>query len=415
MVNRNRAKNKDVKKVLICTNHFHPETFRVNDVAFQLAERGYDVTVLTAIPDYPKGHFYEGYGFFRRRFERVDGVKVIRGFIIPRGNGKAFRILLNYLSFFISSVLISLYLGIFKKFDHVFVHETSPVMIGVPGVIVKKLCHAQLLFWVLDLWPESLQAAGGVNNRRILGMFDSLTKWIYRSSDKILVSSKSFEESIVMKGDFKDKIVYFPNWADKTMTLEHGFALPPLPEGFIVMFAGNMGEAQDFEHIMEAAQRLEAHEDIHFVIVGNGRKLQWTESFVHRHALENKVHLLGRHPIEMMPSLFEKANVMLMALKDVSIFNLTVPAKLQAYMAAGKPIVAMMNGEGPRIIADAQCGCSVAAGDAEALAKTILEMSEMDAGKLAEMGKRARAYQQEHFNIEKSMDHLENMLEGERE
>ncbi len=415
MVNKGKAKSKTIKKILICTNHFYPETFRVNDVAFQMVERGYDVTVLTAIPDYPKGHFYKGYGFFHRRSEKVNGVKVIRGAIIPRGNGGSFRILLNYLSYFVSSFFISLYLGLFKKFDKVFVHETSPVMIGVPGVIVKKLCHAKLLFWVLDLWPESLQAAGGVQNKRILAIFERLTKWIYRCSDKILISSKGFEESIVSKGDFKEKIVYFPNWADKTMVLEHEHQLPSFPEGFVVMFAGNMGEAQDFEHIMEAAQRLQSCPDIHLVIVGNGRKMQWTESFIQTHSLEKNVHLLGRYPIEMMPSLFQKADVMLVALKDVSIFNLTVPAKLQAYMAAGKPIVAMMNGEGPKIIADAKCGCSVAAGDAEALAKTILKMSTMDKGELAEMGKRAKMYQEEHFNIEKCLDHLEHLLNDQQD
>ena len=399
-----------MKKILICTNHFYPETFRVNDVAFLMAERGYDVTVLTAIPDYPKGHFYKGYGYFSRRKETIRGVKVIRGFIIPRGNGNAIRILLNYLSFFISSVLISVYLGLFRKFDYVFVHETSPVMIGVPGVIVKKLRKAKLLFWVLDLWPESLNAAGGVNNKHVLAMFEGLTKWIYRHSDKILISSKGFEQSIVSKGDFKEKIVYFPNWADKTLEKRDDVQVPAIPEGFVVMFAGNMGEAQDFEHIMAAAQKLKSHPEIHFVIVGNGRKMQWTESFIQQHHLENNVHLLGRYPAEMMPSLFEKADVMLMSLKNVSIFNLTVPAKLQAYMAETKPIVAMMNGEGPRIIEDAKCGFSVAAGDAEALSEKILEMSKMDKKDLMEMGKRAKRYQQEHFNITKSMNLLEQLF-----
>ena len=160
-----------MKRVLICTNHFYPETFRCNDVAFELVRRGYDVTVLTAIPDYPGGKFFEGYGFFRKRKETVNGVKVIRAFIIPRGNGGVIRLFLNYLSYFISSLLVSLRLGLFGKFDRVIIHETSPVMIGVPAVVVKKLQKAPLYFWVLDLWPESLQAAGGVNNPWVLGFF----------------------------------------------------------------------------------------------------------------------------------------------------------------------------------------------------------------------------------------------------
>ena len=168
------------KSILICTNHFYPETFRCNDVAFELVRRGYEVTVLTAIPDYPKGKYFDGYGIFRKRRETVNGVKVYRGFIIPRGNGGVVRLLLNYVSFFISSIILSFYLGLFKKFDRVLIHDTSPVMIGVPAVIVKKMQKIPLFFWVLDLWPESLQAAGGINNLKVLGIFETLTKWIYK-------------------------------------------------------------------------------------------------------------------------------------------------------------------------------------------------------------------------------------------
>ena len=399
-----------MNRILICTNHFYPETFRCNDIAFELANRGYDVSVLTAIPDYPKGKYFDGYGIFRRRCENVNGVKVIRGYIIPRGKGGGVRLLLNYLSFFISSVILSIYLGLFKRFDQVIVHETSPVMIGVPGVIVKKLQQIPMLFWVLDLWPESLQAAGGVNNRHVLGMFESLTKWIYRNSDKILMSSKGFEESILKKGDFGDKLVYFPNWADRALgQIENGELKIDnfeWPNGFIVMFAGNMGEAQDFEHIMEAAFKLKDRQDIHFVFVGDGRKRPWVESYCKDHHLQNTVHWVGRHQIEAMPFFFEKADVMLMTLKDIGIFNLTAPAKLQAYMLAGKPILAMMNGEGPRIIEDAKCGLSVSAGDSAALAFQIERMSKMDKDDLIKMGQNGQSYQKEHFDLEKSMDHL---------
>ncbi len=388
-------------------------------MTFELASRGYDVTVLTAIPDYPKGKYFDGYGIFRRRYETVNGVKVIRGFIIPRGKGGGVRLLLNYLSFFISSVILSIYLGLFKRFDQVIVHETSPVMIGVPGVIVKKLHRIPMLFWVLDLWPESLQAAGGINNRHVLGMFESLTKWIYRNSDKILMSSKGFEKSILEKGDFGDKLVYFPNWADSSLGSEKRIVkseelpqlMSTLPEGFIVMFAGNMGEAQDFEHIMEAALQLKDHQDIHFVFVGDGRKRPWVESYCKEHSLQDTVRWVGRHPIEAMPSFFEKADVMLMTLMDIEIFNLTAPAKLQAYMSASKPILAMMNGEGPRIIEDAKCGLSVTAGDSAALAFLIERMSKMDKDDLIKMGQNGMAYQKEHFDLEKSMDHLCEIFE----
>lgn len=399
-----------MKRVLICTNHFYPETFRCNDVAFELVRRGYDVTVLTAIPDYPGGKFFEGYGFFRKRKETVNGVKVIRAFIIPRGNGGVVRLFLNYLSYFISSLLVSLRLGLFGNFDRVIIHETSPVMIGVPAVVVKKLQKAPLYFWVLDLWPESLQAAGGVNNPWVLGFFRRMTTWIYRHSDKILMSSKGFESSTLEKGDYADKLIYFPNWADKALDGHSNFILPSLPDGFIAMFAGNMGEAQDFDHIMSAALMLKDNHHIHFVFVGDGRKRVWVESFCEEHDLKATVHWVGRHPVETMPSFFEKADVMLMTLKDVNIFNLTAPAKLQAYMSASKPILAMMNGEGPRIVAEARCGRCVPAADAEGLAKALLEMAQMDKSELIEMGRRGKVYQQTHFDLDQSINHLIDII-----
>ena len=399
-----------MEKILICTNHFYPETFRCNDVAFELASRGYDVTVLTAIPDYPKGKYYDGYGVFRKRCETVNGVKVIRGFIIPRGNGGALRLLLNYLSYFISSIIISIFLGLFRKYDKVLIHETSPVMIGVSAVIVKKLRKCPLYFWVLDLWPESLQAAGGISNKRVLMAFEKLTTWIYKNSDKILISSKGFEESIVEKGDFKDKIIYFPNWADKALEVKGDYKLPDMPSGFKVMFAGNIGEAQDFDHIMEAAKFLQDEKDIHFVFVGDGRKRSWVENYRDENRLHDTVHWVGRHPVEAMPAFFEQADVMLMTLKDVSIFSLTAPAKLQAYMSAGKPILAMMNGEGPRIIKEAACGYSVPASNSRALADTILELSRMSKEELQFLGQNGRLYQQTNFDLDKSIDHLVEIL-----
>ena len=380
-------------------------------MAFELTRLGYEVTVLTAIPDYPGGKFFDGYGFFRKRKETVRGVKVIRAFIIPRGQGGTIRLLLNYLSYFLSSLMVSIRLGLFGKFDRVLIHETSPVMIGVPAVIVKKLQKIPLCFWVLDLWPESLQAAGGVNNPWVLGMFRRMTTWIYRHSDKILMSSKGFESSILEKGDFANKLVYFPNWADKALEGHGSYQLPALPNGFIAMFAGNMGEAQDFDHIMSAAKLLKDERHIHFVFVGDGRKRPWVEAYRDKYGLQETVHWVGRHPVETMPSFFEKADVMLMTLKDVSIFNLTAPAKLQAYMSASKPILAMMNGEGPRIVAEAECGRSVPAADAEALAKALREMSKMNKTELAEMGLRGKAYQQAHFDLDKSISHLIEILE----
>ena len=263
-------------KILICTNHFYPETFKVNDIAWHLQEQGHEVTVLTAIPDYPKGHYFEGYGIFRKRVETVRGVKVYRAFIIPRGKGGSLRLALSYVSYALSSVLLVLYLCLTRRFDAVFVHETSPVMIGIPGVLAKKIQRIPLCFWVLDLWPESLSAAGGIRNKHVLGFFNRMTRWIYRHSDKILMSSNGFRESILKKGDFADKLEFFPNWGENLFLDETNRrqALPTLPDGFRIMFAGNMGEAQNFENVMEVARRLK-DTNIRWILIGDGRKRRW--------------------------------------------------------------------------------------------------------------------------------------------
>lgn len=393
-------------KLLLVSPHFFPENFKCNDLAFELAAKGHDVTVLSDIPNYPQGKYFKGYSLFRRRKEVVNGVTVYRAIVIPRGNATAVRLAFNYASFVLFASVIALYLAFFKKFDAVIVHETSPITVGIPACIVKKIQRIPMLFWVLDLWPESLSAAGGIENKQVIGFFTWLTKRIYHNSDKILISSKGFEQSIREKGPFADKIHYYPNWADRALGEKKEYTLPEMPEGFIVMFAGNIGEAQDFDHLMEAARLLKEETGIHFVLVGDGRKRPWVEDFIARHSLEKTVHWVGRHPLEAMPVFFARANAMIVSLKDQLIFNLTAPAKIQAYMSAGKPIVMMQNGEGPRIIREADCGYAVPAGDAAGFAELIRKMAQMPAEELERMGASGKAYCQEHFQLDKSIDQM---------
>lgn len=402
-----------MQKLLLISPHFYPNDFKCNDVAFELVRQGHDVTVLCDIPNYPKGKFFPGYGYFRRRKEVVNGVKVIRTAVIPRGKGGGVMLALNYLSYAFSACFRALFMG-FRKWDVVLVHQLSPVTVGLPAVMIKKMRKkTKLLFWVLDLWPESLQVAGGINNKYVLGAFEWVAKLCYRNSDKILISSRGFKKSICEKGDFADKIVYFPNWAEDSLTASSDYVLPELPDGFKVMFAGNIGEAQDFEHTLEAARILHDRgmNDIHFVLVGDGRKREWVEKFVNENKLQNTVHWVGRHPLEAMGKFFSQADVLYFALKDSLIFNLTCPAKVQAYMSAGKPVLAMINGEGASIVEEAECGLSVPAGDSEALADAVCKMAEMDKVELDAMGARGRAYCQKNFSFRDNMDKLVAMFD----
>lgn len=393
-------------KVLLVTQYFYPENFKSNDIAFELAKRGYEVTVLTGLPNYPQGRIYKGYGLFKKRKEWLNGVKVIRTLVIPRGKGGGLKLALNYFSWAFFASIRAFFLALFQKFDVIIVHETSPITQGFPALVIQKMQHIPMYFWVLDLWPESLQSAGGINNKYVLGFFTAITKLMYNQSQKILISSKGFRKSILDKGDYKDKLVYFPNWAEDIFTQPVSADIPILPTGFKVMFAGNIGEAQDFEHVMQAALRLKEDKEIKFIFVGDGRKKAWVDEFIQKEQLQETVFTLGRFPIETMPAFFSVADVMLLSLKDDYIFSLTVPAKLQTYMAASKPVVAMINGEARNLIAESGCGLSCAAGDVENLVNNIRLLKNKTREELNQLGKNGYVYYQKYFQKTICIEHL---------
>lgn len=398
------------KRILLVTQYFQPENFKCNDIAFELQRRGHDVTVLTAIPNYPKGKYFDGYGVFKRRTEVVDGVKIIRGFVVPRGKGGKILLSLNYLSYLFSSCIIALYLALRYRYDAVFVHEVSPVTIGVAATLVKRMQRIPMYFWVLDLWPESLTAAIGLRNRYILGFFSKMVQWFYRNSDKILISSKGFASSICEKGDFADKIVYFPNWVDGALTIKSDVPTPEVPAGFVAMFTGNIGESQDFGTVLDAAERLKSRKDIHFVIVGDGRAKEWLEKQIVERSLSQTVHCVGSYPLAAMPATFAKADVLFAALKDEAIFAITVPAKIQAYMSSGKPIVTMINGEAKLLIEEVGCGIAVEAGDGEAFAEAVAKIADMTQAEREKIGEKGRLFAARNFDFATQMTLLEEIM-----
>lgn len=414
------------KKILFVCQYFYPEVFRGNDIAFHWAEEGHDVHVVTGIPNYPDGVFHKGYGLFKKRHETlvkdVQGIKKFKGRvsvtrlpIVPRGNNKI-MLMLNYFSYLIVAWLYMLLHAIFHKYDRVFVQQLSPVMMSAPGVLYKRISKVPLYTWVLDLWPESLTAAGGVTNKYILGFFRHYVKQEYKHSDKILISSRSFEKSILEYGDYAKKIVYYPQWADgndgSKLSAESLKSVEgvKIPDGFKLMFAGAVGEAHGFECTMQAALLTKDHKDIKWIIVGDGRRLDWVRGFVKEHGLEDTVYTLGRFPAETMPWFFKQADVMLVTLNDDPLFKLYAPAKISSYMAAGKPIVAVLNGEGAEVIREADCGWSLQAGDADGFAKQAIELSQMDKTELSVKGENASKYYNEHFVKEKCLRELDSLM-----
>ena len=405
------------KKILFVCQYFYPETFRGNDIAFHLAEEGHDVHVVTGIPNYPKGKFFTGYGLFRKRHEVINGVKVTHLPIVPRGKDNKVMLMLNYFSYLIVGWTWMFFHALWHKYDMVFCQQLSPITMSSPAVLYKKMHKVPLYTWVLDLWPESLTAAGGINNKYILGFFDWFVKSEYKNSDKILTSSKSFDQSILKYGDYKDKIIYYPQWSDGTSNASNmDFTLPKElqelsnGENFIVMFAGAVGEAHGMECNMQAALKTKEHKNIKWVIVGDGRRLDWIRSFVKDNQLDDTVFTLGRFPSETMSQFFEKADVMLVSLTDSPLFNMYSPAKIASYMAAERPIIAVLNGEGGEVVKAAECGWNVKAGDAGGLAELIVKLSKADKLDFAKKGRNGKEYYDNFFTKEKSLKKLDEIM-----
>ena len=403
MYGKNRMMN-----ILIVTQYFWPENFKINDLATDLVHRGNQVTVLTGLPNYPEGKLYRGYKYFRHLKESYQGIDIIRVPMIPRFKGRGWQLFLNYLSY---ALMASLY-GRFSlrgDFDKIFVFEISPVTVGIPAIIIRKKFKIPHLFWVLDLWPESVFAASGLKTGWLNRLLTKLVKYIYNRCDAILISSKGFQKSIEEKGIQPDKIYYFPNWAENLFvdySLDTNYNLPELPEGFRVMFAGNIGEAQDFEAILSAAEKLREFPEIKWIIVGEGRKREWLVDQIKHLELGDNFFWMGKFPVTTMPWFFSQADVLLISLKKDPIFSLTVPGKLQSYFASKKPVVGMISGEGGKIISEAKAGFSGKSSDAKALAENILRIFNMNSETRVKLSENGYAYYLENFEKSKLIDSL---------
>jgi glycosyltransferase involved in cell wall biosynthesis len=400
-------------RILIVSQYFWPEEFRINDLALDLLSRGHRVSVLTGLPNYPAGRFFPGYGFGRIGREEYRGLAIRRVPVLPRGKGGGLRLLANYLSF----ALFGCLLGPFfcpEKIDLILVYEPSPVTVGLPALLLKKLKKAPLFFWVQDLWPETLAAVGAVKSPRVLRAVDRLVRFIYKGCDLVLIQSRSFADYISTQGVETARLRYFPNSAE-------GFYQPlaadgdtvagcHLPPGFRVMFAGNIGEAQDFPTILRAAEILREERQIKWLIVGDGRKRAWVEAEIEKRGLAGVVHLLGRHAPETMPEFFARADVLLVTLKKNPVFSLTIPSKIQSYLAVARPVVAALDGEGGRIIEESGAGFWCPAESPELLAEKILALSRLDPEERQAMGRKARRYFEANFAAGKLTDRLEEWM-----
>ena len=400
------------KRILLVTQNFYPEFFKSNDIAFELANRGYEVDALVSIPNYPQGKYFDGYGLFSKRRENINGVNIYRAFTIPRGKG-GLRLILTYLSYMISSVLWILFYFVWKKkYDAIIVHQTSPIFQAIPAVILKKLRKTPVYTWVLDIWPDAMKSGAGVKNKTILGIVDKIVVWVYKNSEKILISSRKFSDLILSKGDFANKLIYFHNWSEDVMcTSEAEVELPAMPDGFRIMIAGNLGIAQSLDCVAQAMLLLKDTPDVKWVFVGDGSRKAWLESFIKENGLEDRAVCVGRYPASYMPAFYEKANAMLVTLRGgFPHLEAVVPARLQSYMAAGRPVLAMIGCGGADIISESDCGYSVTPDNAPAFAELLRDVVLKNRADFEAKGANGRAYYLKHFTKQHCIDNLCNII-----
>ncbi len=402
-------------RILVVSQYFWPENFKINDLVLGLKERGHEVFVLTGKPNYHSGSFEEGYSFFKISKELWHGVKVYRSPLVPRGNGKSLRLVLNYFSFaFLASLKV---FGIREKPDAIFVFQTSPVTVGIPAVVAKWRFKAPIFFWVQDLWPQSVSAAGNISNKTIIGWIDSLTKWIYKHCAKILIQSQGFRGFLLNQGVESSKIVFFPNWTEnfyRPLLAGSKYSEYFSDEHLNIIFAGNIGVAQDFDTLLKAAAIVKnTNERVRWVIIGNGRMRTSVVQKLEEMGLEDVFKLIGAFPADQMPEFFAHADALLVSLKSDPIFSITIPSKLQSYMACAKPILTSLDGEGSRIVAEAEAGMVSAAGNPIVLAENVLRFAELPEASKNAMGENALRYYKAHFERDKLIDRLTALLNQE--
>lgn len=407
-------------RVLVVSQYFWPENFCINAIVGSLVERGVEVEVLTGKPNYPEGVIFPGYRAWGCQREQWKGATLHRVSLFPRGQNSRLKLLANYLSFIFFGLICGSWLVRKRHYDVIFVYGLSPILLAIPALFIGWLKSKKVVIWIQDLWPESLSATGYVRNRYIIGAVRQMVRFIYRRANLLLVQSRAFEEPVRALAS-GTPVMYYPNSVDDLFAASVTGETPGvagLGEVFPVMFAGNIGAAQAVGVIVEAASLLREYKDIHFVVMGDGSSREWMLKEIQQQGLTN-LHLPGRFPVETMPGFMQKASALLVTLADQPIFAATVPNKIQAYMAAGRPIIACLNGEGARLVVEAKAGLATPAEDPRALADTILRLYRQLPGERERMGDNGRKYYQQHFDhghlVNQLIEHLQAVSQGEKD
>lgn len=391
-------------RLLVVTQYFWPETFGINRQVQDLVAQGVKITVLTGKPNYPDGNVYTGYTAWGVVQESLGDVNIIRVPLLPRGRGSSLRLALNYLSFVFFASCYGPWLLRRQHFDAILVYAPSPILQAIPAVFLSWMKRTPLVLWVQDLWPQSLSATGHVRNSSALWLVDQVVRWIYRSTDLLLVQSKAFVNTVKLQASPEARVRHFPNSSDPIMwmataskdsTVSHWVSR--MRDQFSIVFTGNVGTAQSMQTIVDAAVICSDDTRICFFVVGTGSESAWLAKEVKDLGLTNLI-LTGWLPAKAMPEIWSAASALLVTLRDDPIFRQTIPSKLQCYLAAGKPIIACLGGEGAQTVVEACAGLVCPPEDARALAAAAKKLVEMPPNERLHLGSNGQQYFMEHFD-----------------
>tara|TARA_B100000963_G_C22639593_1_gene679680 strand:+ start:4817 stop:6025 length:1209 start_codon:yes stop_codon:yes gene_type:complete len=393
------------KRILIYTNHYFPEQFKINEIVDWLSSSKFHIRVITCIPNYSGGKFYKGYGL--KSFESHDNKNVVinRLPLIPRGNGNYFRRIFNYTSFFTSTFLFTIYLMLFKKkYDFIFVHHTSPILIAISPIIYKIFFKNKMFLWDLDLWPDTLKNLEIIKSGVLINLLESFVKYIYSFYDKILIGSHGFKE--IVKERFNKEIIYFPNWAE--IQIEKNLITKQInlniPKGyFTILYTGNIGLAQGFKNVLKLINGLK-NQKIHWIFIGEGTSRQAFIKEINKLGLSSLCSFVNQVPVSEIPNYCSIADAMFLSIKNTPLFSKTVPAKLQSYLAIGKPIIGLLAGEGADIIKKSKSGITCENNDISMFVNKIAKFIRLNNSELNEMGKNGHDFYKLNFssNIRKT-------------
>lgn len=398
------------KHILVISQYFYPEQFRINDICIEWVNRGYKVTVVTGIPNYPHGKYYKGYGLTKRRKEVYNGIEIIRIPLIPRGNN-SIMLAMNYLSFVVSGYFWKTFTKI--EVDHVFIFEVSPMTQALPGIWYSKKKKIPCFLYVQDLWPENVEIITGIKNKKIIGTIGKMVDYIYNHCTIIFTTSKSFVTAIENRGVPKDKIIYWPQYAEDYYVNMAKTSVAEIPNdnAFNIIFAGNIGAAQGLDILPKTASILlekGLKGKVRFNIVGDGRYKETLIHLVDTYNVSEMFNFIPKQPGTRIPELMAASDAAFLCLNKNPLFEKTIPAKLQSYMACGIPILASAEGELQSIITEANAGLCSSSGDEVGLSKNIIMMVEKTSKELIQLGKNAYDYCNSNFNkieLLNEMDH----------